>query len=308
MTVAEAFDDWYASRREHLARAQDDLVQSAKRFVEDWADEYGFRLEHHDIGAVKSTERLMSKCAARGIDNDFDRLLFDRPPPVGDMCRTRLVFRSRGDVEAFQSAVEQHWPLGDPDIEDLTYAPSETGYRALHLNGIIAVDVRGHELEVPYEVQVKTAAQATWGYYTHDSSYVPTEFNQHPRWGQVRALQQILSDQLHVVDQLQEHIEIVGEEIARDVAAGADPTELMFSNVRAAIQELYAEQCSIGQAQRLVRRARDFDVTTMSAFASRVSPERATAAEIRETFELSRGRPPSAVEIAAELLARGDVE
>jgi hypothetical protein len=153
---------------------------------------------------------------------------------------------------------------------------------------------------------VKTVAQDAWGYYTHDSSYVPTEINQHPRWGQVRALQQLLSDQLHVVDQLQQQIEIAGEEIAHDIATGADPSEVMFTNVRTAIEELLAAPCSIGEAQRLVRRARDVGITTMDEFRARVSPERPAAEDIRDTFQAARGRNPSEYELAAELLARPD--
>jgi ppGpp synthetase/RelA/SpoT-type nucleotidyltranferase len=307
MTAEDEFKNWYSARRDHLARAQDDLVQVVARFVTDWGDDYGFRPpDTHERGSVKSARRAFAKCTPKNIDADFDCLLQDRPPPIGDLCRTRLVFRSRGDVEAFRNAVEQRWPLGEVEVEDFTFRPSETGYRALHVNGVIPVAVREEELTVPYEVQVKTVAQQSWGYYTHDSSYVPTEINRHPRWGQVRALQQLLSDQLHVVDQLQQQIEIAGEEIAHDVAEGANPDEVMFTNVRASIDELFAEPCSIGEAQRLVRRARESGVTTMAEFLLRVSPDRPAAAEIREGFEAVQKRMPSAVELAAELLARPD--
>lgn len=305
MTAEDDFKLWFETRRDHLARAQDDLSQSVLRFVTDWADEYSFRLpEKSDKGAVKSPGRIYAKCVGKGINDDFERLLNDRPSPVGDLTRTRLVYRSRSDVEAFRVAVEQRWPLGEVQMEDFTFVTPETGYRALHINGHVLVRVRDEELTVPYEVQVKTVAQDAWGYYTHDSSYVPTEINRHPRWGQVRSLQQLLSDQLHVVDQLQQQIEIAGEEIAHDVATGADPSEVMFTNVRTAIGDLYASPCSIGEAQRLVRRAREAGIVTMDDFRDRVSPERVDAQEIREAFEAGRERAPSALELAAELLAR----
>lgn len=305
MTSEEEFNAWYADRRDHFARAQDDLVQVVARFVTDWGEVDGFRRpEDHERGAVKSAERAFAKCVGKGITEDFDRLLTDQPFIVGDFCRTRLIFRSRGDVEAFKSSVEQRWPLGAPDLEDFTLRPSETGYRALHINGALVAHVRDVEVAVPYEVQVKTVAQNAWGYYTHDSSYVQTVFNQHPRWGQVRALQQLLSDQLHVVDQLQQQIEIVGEDVAHDVAEGADPDEVMFMNVRTALRDLYGESCTVGQAQRLVRRARDAGLTTMDQFAERISPDRPAAAQARESFEATRDRAPTGFELAAELLTQ----
>jgi len=305
MTAEDDFKAWYAERRDHFARAQEDLAESVARFVSDWADQFVFRApERHDRGATKDADRAYAKCVAKGV-TDFDRLL-EEPAPVGDLCRTRLIFRSRSDVEAFRSAVDQVWPHGPVQIDDFTYKPSDSGYRAVHVNGWLPAQIRGVALSVPYEVQVKTVAQDAWGYYTHDSSYVPTEVNQHPRWGQVRALQQLLSDQLHVVDQLQQQIEIVGEEIGHEVGAGGDPDEVMFSNVRVAIDELYATTCSLGEAQRIVRRAREHGITSMAQFEERISPERPAAAEIRETFDATRSRPPTAIELVAELLARGD--
>ena len=305
MASEDDFKAWYDGRRDHFARAQDDLVQVVTRFVSDWGEVDGFRRpEAHERGAVKSAERAFAKCLGRGISEDFDQLLVDQPFVVGDFCRTRLIFRSRGDVEAFRFSVEQRWPLGTPEVEDFTLRPSETGYRALHINGALLAHVRDVEVAVPYEVQVKTVAQNAWGYYTHDSSYVQTVLNQHPRWGQVRALQQLLSDQLHVVDQLQQQIEIVGEDVAHDVAEGADPDEVMFMNVRAALRDLYGESCTVGEAQRLVRRARDAGLTTMGQFADRISPDRPAAPQVRESFEATRDRAPTAFELAAELLTQ----
>src|SRR5260370_31141210 len=99
MNADEEFRAWFDSRRDHLARAQDDLVQSVDRFVKDWSDEYSFRLpEKHDFGAVKGRGRILNKCISKGITSKFDRLLTDQPPPVGDLTRPRLVFRSRSDV------------------------------------------------------------------------------------------------------------------------------------------------------------------------------------------------------------------
>jgi hypothetical protein len=76
--------------------------------------------------------------------------------------------------------------------------------------------------------------------------------------------------------------------------------------VRTAIDEIYAIPCSIGEAQRLVRRAREVAITTMEEFRAQISPDRPAAEEIRETFAAARGREPSAIELAAELLARAD--
>src|SRR5256885_16950456 len=98
MTVEDDFTEWFDTRRDHLARAQDDLVQSVERFVKDWADEDLFRLpEKHDKGAVKERDRILAKCTSRGILDSFDRLLTAEPRPMGDLTRARLVFRSKID-------------------------------------------------------------------------------------------------------------------------------------------------------------------------------------------------------------------
>ena len=305
MTDEEAFDAWLASRKEHLARAQDDLAQQVDRFAADWAEAYSSRTaEKHDRGAVKGRDRILDKCVAKAITTDFDQLLTDQSPPVGDLVRTRLVFRSQADVDAFRIAAELNWPLGATKIEDFIVESSSTGYRALHVNGALSVRIRDELVLVPYEVQVKTLAQDAWGRYTHDSSYVPTEINTHPRWGHVRVLQQVLSDQLNVVDQLQEQIEISGEEIAHDIAEGADPNELMFANVRSSIQEQYETACSIGNVQRPVRRAREQGLSSMDEFTLTVNPARPEAEAFSATFREAPGKPPSAYQIAAELLTQ----
>ena len=299
------FTSWFAGRRDHFQRAQDDLADAAKRFVDDWGSQFGFRRPEHDVhGLLKTPRRIFDKCVKKGFVDDFERVLTIVPAPVGDIARVRVVVRTRKDVEALRAAFEERWPMGDVTFEDTMFSPTESGYRALHMNGRTEAQVRDEKVWVPYEVQVKTVAQDAWGYYTHDSTYVPTEFNQHPRWGQVAALQRVLSDQLHTVDQLQEQIEVVAEETAYEISQGADPNDVMFANVRLALRELYDEKCTVIEAQRLVTRAREVGVQSMDEFRQRIAPDSSASAEAAESFRVLRKRDATGVELAAELLSR----
>src|SRR5579883_1207091 len=249
MSLPAEFATWYEGVAAHLSRAAADVLDNVHRFIEDWGPSDGFRCEREPIGRIKSAERTYSKCLERGITEDFDRLLAD-PYEVGDLVGVRFVVRSRADVELVLAALERQGTLNYLAIDDFRDSPRPSGYRAVHINGVVEVKVRDISRAIPFEVQIKTLAQDSWGYFTHDTAYVPTEANQHPRFAHVKELQRLLADLLHNVDVLEQQIEVQAEQIAGEVAAQGNANEVMFATVRRAMEEAYEIKLSVSEAQR----------------------------------------------------------
>ncbi len=275
MPLPAGLEEWYEHMKPHLARARDDVLENVNHFVADWSEPFGFRCERAPSPRVKSVDRVAAKCLAKGIEADFDQLLA-QPYAVGDLVGVRFVVRSRADVEAVVEALGNQSSLGYYNIEDLSDTPTSTGYRALHVNGSSEIVVREVPKTIPFELQVKTLAQDAWGYFTHDTAYVPTEVNQHPRFAPVQDLQRLLADMLHNVDLLQQHIEVQAEQIAHEVAAAADPNEVMFGNVQRIMRDTHDVRLSVSEAQRLVRLAHEAGVADIAQFerARRSEPTR----------------------------------
>jgi ppGpp synthetase/RelA/SpoT-type nucleotidyltranferase len=303
MGTIDEFRTWYLQRLEHLRRAERELLADVENFVQDWSDATGFRCHRQPTARIKEPERCFEKCERKGVDGDYDQLLAN-PFAVGDLVGVRFVVRTRADVELVIEALEQQTTLDIYGTEDLSTDPTDTGYRAFHANGTIPSKVHESVVIVPFELQVKTLAQDAWGYYTHDMIYVPTEANTHPQFTHVRALQRLISDELQVIDSLQQEIEVMADEIAHEVIGDADPAKVSFVTVQDAMREGFEVEMSVSQAYRLAKIASDAGVLTVEEFRAIVTPDSPDYEPFAEAFRASRDRSPSAQEAAVELLGR----
>jgi putative GTP pyrophosphokinase len=294
--------DWYERHAAILSRATDELARTVDLFLSDWAPQYGFRPEREVAARAKTLARLEYKCLAKHVNTDA---LLKTPFPITDLIGARIVLRSLKDVDACRRAIVENFPLQPLHLDDKISRPTGTGYRALHFDGVIRQQIRSTFTTIPFELQVKTFAQDSWGYYTHDEAYSRTDVNRDARFHMVRELQRILADQLFAVDELQSLIEGITDDVLHQIGAGHPSPELTFVNVQNLVKSLYEEQLSVREAQEIVDLAKGRGIEELEVLKTPITVELSSseAERVLEAFKRTHdGRAPVLGEFLTGLL------
>lgn len=268
-------DDWYLQHELHLARGAEQLQMALDQFVEDWAGDYRFRVERSAFVRVKSLERILEKCQRKQITTIEELLTV--PYPVRDIIGGRLVFRSLQDADACRRAVEDNFPLRVLQIDDKTNNPTVTGYRAIHVDGELSVTVKATEVKLPFELQIKTFAQDSWGYYTHDEAYSRSDINSDARFSRIRELQRAMANQLHAIDELQATIERLSEEVVHRITQEPLTNEVTYGNVLNLVNSVYGDILPAQDAQALIDVARRLQIRTIDELRELIEVDDASA-------------------------------
>lgn len=296
--------DWYEDVRLAAERAEADLRFSIERFIEDWSTDYGFRVEKAVEIRVKSQARIVEKCAAKQVAIEgSESILAADATPIGDVVGARLVVRTLSDLETLAAALLENFQY-ELVVEDLVGAPSETGYRAVHLNGYLEVGIRDTKRIVPFEIQIKTLAQDAWGYYTHDSVYVRRALRRDARFAAILSLQKILSDQLHVVDQMERELERLGEDFAEQIQREpADMDVLGLPTIINIIYEQFGYLPTIGQGDDILSALESEDLTDLTLVRKLLRRDASNVDVVADSFrQRNDGRSPTPIELVAEII------
>lgn len=207
--------DWYRTIQPYFTRGASDLESSVKRLLDDWAAEYMIEVVGVSTPRIKTLARTTQK-VQRYIDegrtvnpgNSFN---------VKDLLGIRVVVRGLSDLENLRIAFAEQFELCDLAFDDKVHSPTVTGYRALHADGMIRTRIAREEVDIPFEVQVKTLAQDIWGSYTHHDAYSRLDLREDARFERVNRLQRIISDQLACVDALHGEISELTQDIAHEI-------------------------------------------------------------------------------------------
>jgi ppGpp synthetase/RelA/SpoT-type nucleotidyltranferase len=299
-----ARDKWYAEQLPFFRRAEETLTNYLERFVDDWEDEYDFRVESAIAHRIKSPERLAEKCTKRGI-SDMASLL-ERDFKVTDIIGARVVLRSTPDIEAFKEAfntsVNQDACFEVLRVDDKNETPSLTGYRAVHLDLALSETIRTVEKVIPAELQVKTLLQAAWGDFTHDEAYSRTALNDDPRFAIVRNLQRALADSLNSADLLQSHIEKLSADTAWEILHEPIGKKLTLASVLHVVYENLGHIPRLEDAQRILDTARGIGIASVAAFKDAIDVDPSAVDDVVENFTRRFGRRPRPAERVIALL------
>lgn len=311
--------DWHAKRQQHFARTADDLERECRRFIEDWAGPQEVRLETISAPRIKSPERIWSKLQrklATGAALElsaWDQILGDNSP-IGDLVGVRIVVRGLRDTEkllgimsANDFLAEDPFSLSEPDNNKIL-RPSKTGYRAIHLNGHHLSTVRSENHHIPFEVQLKTSLQDSWGSFTHDIAYANTTVHGDSTFERLRELQRLLADSLDVADQLNRTVEDIYEDflLSRPSIAADDLQAISLDGVLAILRPFTSETISIEGASRVLDAARFFDISTLAEL-SNILEDQDAVDSMAEVIESETDSRPSLVDVVIRLIRdRGD--
>lgn len=214
----------YNSERPRYDRARKNLVAVVESVLEDLAPTRGIRPVPLVESSVKEFDSFYDKACA------FERKARvastgDCFEKIRDLARARIICQTVEDAERISRLLSEQDRVFFRGMEIETHAPvpggESTGYRAIHLDLEIDVQVGTRQLATPCELQVVTALQYAWGLYTHKDFYkgegVPLL---------VGTMMRELSDLLHVADRFASHLI---EEVERErkapssVGRGARP-------------------------------------------------------------------------------------
>lgn len=189
-----ALREFYDANIDRYARATERLRAILKELLDDLSERYGMS-KGYITGEPKSFESLARKLEREKYkDLTSAEECFDA---VGDIGRARVVFPTLSDCESLLSLLRDQGAISvvEKSLENFIEEPSETGYRAIHVEVRVDCFIDGHPVAVPCELQIKTILQDAWGYYTHADFYkgggVPSL---------VGDLMRDLSDLLHYTD------------------------------------------------------------------------------------------------------------
>lgn len=301
MTSADEFGEWYEGQASFFQRGLESLERSLTRFCDDWESEYNFRFDKV-AARVKGQSRLYEKFQSKGLDNPDQ--LFAKPYPIRDILGGRIVMRSIRDVRHLKEAIESNFPYTILQISDTNDSPTKTGYRAIHIDGLLDETVRDQTRSIPFELQIKTLLQVAWGDFTHGAAYARTDVNTDARFKLIRELQRIMAAHLDVADQWQANIEHLSEDALHQIASSPIGNELNVGNVLNSINQDFEELISLSDAQTIVEVARSSGIDSIEELRATVSQIGSDqAAEISDSLrKATGGRQPRSTELVRAML------
>lgn len=309
--------DWLEANGELLERAIEQVEREVGVFIRDWGETWGFRHEQIEEARIKGAARVCEKAKGKGLVK-AEQLLERRKEgersrfPVQDLLGVRVLVLSLNDVAALKAGVEgllagrgRLYPFGNPRdarVEDINDKPRPSGYRALHIDGAVRVQLKEAEHEIPFEIQVKTLAQHVFGQHTHDEAYVPDDGNNDPRYEHIRGLQTALAEGLSGADLLLAKSEDLSKMVRDEILANEAGEKLSAAGVANAVQEQFGRRVRREEAERWTEQSLRVGITENAKFADLIDRSRDEAGLREKEFQWKNGRDPADHELIDALL------
>jgi ppGpp synthetase/RelA/SpoT-type nucleotidyltranferase len=191
----------YNAELPRYERARASLVAVVESMLVDLGPRSGIRPVPIIESSVKEFDSFYEK-ACRFQQEGRIAITEDCFTKIHDIARARIVCNTTEDVDHIVRMVNEQTQLLYTGVETEAHAPARTtGYRAVHLNLDIDVQVGAEMLATHCELQVMTALQYAWGLYTHKDFYKSDDVPP-----LVATLMRELSDLLHVADCFAGHL------------------------------------------------------------------------------------------------------
>jgi ppGpp synthetase/RelA/SpoT-type nucleotidyltranferase len=305
------FTSWLTTHQPLLDEGRDELVREVGRFLRRLRDEHPLlHVEDPKQNArVKEERRILAKCTSREV-NDPEELLCrldgpaDHEPPVGDLIGLRVLVRSLRDIEIIKDGLGEHH-LGAPErmkLQDHNQHPTVTGYRALHVDGVIVVHQGDVDFGLPFEIQFKTLTQHVFGQVTHEDAYVRDQVNTHEDFDTVRRLQRNLASSLFAADEFIAEIEQLSRTLRERIAGQETGEEITAPGIEGVVRDLFDSALTEPEASASVRRADHAGIGTLSELRDLLNPDTERVQRAEKELRIMLPRPPSAQEILRDVL------
>jgi ppGpp synthetase/RelA/SpoT-type nucleotidyltranferase len=160
----------FVERAVRYRRANDRITSVLNDLLDDLSERYGVREGLVVVGEPKQFGSFYRK-ATQKYGCETPEEAFER---VRDLSRVRVVCQTLDDCYRLLDllrAAQDILYVDEASIDDLIAKPSRTGYRAIHLEARVDVNVGPEIIGVPVEIQIRSTLQEAWGLYTHADFY-----------------------------------------------------------------------------------------------------------------------------------------
>lgn len=189
----------YNKDLERYKRANDDLKRLVERLLTDLSDRYRVR-PTTVFGEMKKFDDFYEKALDKESKGEVttNAECFEK---IRDIARARVVCQTLEDCNRLHQLLLDNQDVFVNEVETELWAPSVTGYRAIHLSVEVDVNVGGDAFAVPCELQILSALQNCWTLYTHEDFYKGADVGP-----LVDDLMRELSDLLYVADKVADRL------------------------------------------------------------------------------------------------------
>jgi putative GTP pyrophosphokinase len=150
-------------------RANEDLKRLVERLMTDLSDRYRLRpalVTGEPKGFDSFWDKVQQKKAEGRVETTDDAFR-----EIRDIARARVVCQTLEDRQRLKRLLDDNATVFVNEIRSEVFDPSPTGYRAIHLDVDVYVNVEGENVPVPCELQILTGLQQCWSDYTHGDFY-----------------------------------------------------------------------------------------------------------------------------------------
>lgn len=145
-------------------RAMTKVVNDLSALMIDYAADHKIRCKKTIENRIKSLDSIKEKIKRKDVANIFE---------LRDLVGVKIIVNNLKDANTLTNLITQKWKDRKFEVEDYITSPKKSGYRSVHINLIQVVEVKGKEVSVPVEIQIKTLAQDLWSVLSHGDIYKP---------------------------------------------------------------------------------------------------------------------------------------
>lgn len=145
-------------------RAMTKVVNDLSALIIDYAADHKIRCKKTFDKRIKSIDSIKEKLKRKDVNHLFE---------LRDLVGVKIIVNNLKDAQTLEKLITQKWKDKKFEVEDYITSPKKSGYRAIHINLLQVVEVKGKEVSVPVEIQIKTLAQDLWSVLSHEDLYKP---------------------------------------------------------------------------------------------------------------------------------------
>lgn len=254
--------DWYgAARRSYLEPAMLTACRLVNELLDtkvDPIDRARFRISTSRVKTAQRSFAKLSNDKYRGKVAAYAQV----PDIIDDLVGLRLVCNNLSDINTLQEILGE-LPVENESVTGMAVEPAShrdyfsnpkaSGYRAYHVNLVVAVPQMQGSLRVRVEVQARTLLQDGWGELTHEDTYKPGSTV--PDWivGMSLRMAELLAAVDNIAQDLRTGLDVESQRAVLAVNNGAEREVAFVSNGASDVVVPVPTLEDVGHAKRAER-------------------------------------------------------
>lgn len=152
----------YESSIVAFERAMTKVINDLTALSTDYAPDYKIKYKKGIDRRIKTLDSVREKITRKHVADIFE---------LKDLVGVKVIVHNLSDAKKLATLILDKWCDKEMVVEDYIVEPKKSGYRGIHINFTQLVDVKGNQIFVPIEIQIKTLAEDLWSILSHDDLY-----------------------------------------------------------------------------------------------------------------------------------------